>query len=80
MTSKEALTEIKDHIESPTWWKNHFKKIEQDLERLEQLEYVMLLIVSYGMIDTERLEDANWEEIEAIQKVCNEVEDRWRGV
>lgn len=44
MTSKEALNEIKDHIESPTWWKNHFKIIEQDLDKLEKLEKVIEIL------------------------------------
>lgn len=80
MTSKEALKILfasyhydgnyQDVIEAR-------EKLEQDLERLRQLEYVMLLIVDYGLIDIDKLENVMYyAEFEAMKKAFNEAEDK----
>ena len=79
MTSKEALKNIKtlsyckQHITIQEWC----NIIHQDLDRLEKLEYVMLLIVDYGLIDLKPLEKfMNDQELEAMQKAFKEAEDK----
>lgn len=53
--------------------------INEDLERLRQLEYVMLLIVDYGLIDIDKLENVMYyAEFEAMKKAFKEAEDKIR--
>ena len=77
MNSKEALEKISYcYVNAPSF-QELCEIIKQDLERLENLEYVLLLIVDYGLIDLKPLEDfMGYEELEAMQKAFKEVEDK----
>ena len=77
MNSKEALDKISwRYVNEPSFqeWCNIIK---QDLERLENLEYVLSLIVDYQLIDLKSLEKfMNLCELEAMQKALKEAEDK----
>ena len=85
MTSKEALNKIWEFIETHYNEKDDYPKklydiledVEQKLEKLERLEYVIWLMVDYYLIDFYELEYfMKNEEIEAIQKAFKEVKDK----